>query len=138
MSTRFVSLLICAALAGCAGETHYRGTVAVSASTPDMVYVAPGVSVIADYDEPIFYSNGYYWYNHEGVWFRSSYYTGGWTAEYNPPSALIRIERPYAYVHYRPHNYVSHRLPVPAYRIQRPIVRDHPAAARRGYYYRHR
>ena len=28
---------------------------------PDMAYVSPGVQVIADYDEPIFYSDGFYW-----------------------------------------------------------------------------
>ena len=34
--------------------------------------------MIADYNEPIFYSDGYYWRNNGGTWYRSSYYTGGW------------------------------------------------------------
>jgi len=130
--SKLVPFLIAAALAGCAGGGYYSGRVSVSASTPDLVYVAPGVSVIADYDQPVFYSNGYYWYNDNGYWYRSSYYTGGWVYIDSPPVALLRIERPYAYVRYRPHNYVARNRPVQ--RFQRPVVRDHRAARRGGYY----
>jgi len=117
---------------GCYGET--RGAVYASASTPDLVAVSPGVSVIADYDEPIFYNNGWYWWNVDGYWYRSSYYTGGWSYVASPPYAVVRVGSPYRYVHYRPHNYVVHRRPVPAHRITRPAVRDH--RAERGRYRR--
>src|SRR5262249_38835090 len=70
-------------------------------ATPDLVTVSPGVQVIADYDEPIFYSDGFYWRFYSGVWYRSTYYTGGW-AYARPPAAIVRIDRPYAYAHYRP------------------------------------
>lgn len=117
---------------GCFGEARYGygGGVTVTASTPDLVTVGPGVSVIADYDEPIFYSNGYYWWNYGDGWYRSSSYTGGWVYA-SPPSAVISIRQPYAYRHYRPGHYVARNRPVPIHRIQRPVVRDHRAADRR-------
>jgi hypothetical protein len=79
----------------------------VTASTPDLVYAGPGVQVIADYDQPIFYSDGLYWWWSGGVWYRSSYYTGGWVAA-RPPVAVMRIERPYSYVRYRPVGWAGH------------------------------
>ena len=85
-------LLLAAVLgAGCAA------TVASDGYGPDLVTVSPGVQVIADYDEPIFYSDGYYWRQYGGGWYRSSYYTGGWVYA-RPPVAVLRIDRPTAYV----------------------------------------
>src|SRR5262245_57439667 len=135
MTTKLVPLLMCAGLAGCAGTATYSGSVAYTSTAPDMAYVAPGVRVIADYDEPIFFADGFYWYNADGYWYRSTYYTGGWAFVASPPRVIARIDRPYAYVRYRPHNYVVHRRPVPVHRIERPVVRDH-RAARRGHYRR--
>src|SRR5205814_9142975 len=81
--------------------TGCAATVASDGYGPDLVTVSPGVQVIADYDEPIFYSDGYYWRQYGGGWYRSSYYTGGWVYA-QPPVAVMRIDRPYAYRHYRP------------------------------------
>ena len=82
-------------LGGCAA------TVSGEAYGPELAYVAPGVQVIADYNEPIFYSDGYYWRSSGNAWYRSPYYTGGWVYA-SPPPAVLRIDRPYAYAHYRP------------------------------------
>jgi hypothetical protein len=82
-------------------------------ATPDLVYVSPGVQVIADYDEPIFYSDGFYWRFYSGAWYRSAYYTGGW-AYAAPPAAIVRINRPYAYAHYRPAGWRGRAAPAPA------------------------
>ncbi len=109
---------------GCAGSVGYRATATVD--TPDMVVVSPGVHVIADYDEPIFYSNGYYWWNTQGTWWRSSYYTSGWV-EARPPTAIVSIGSPYRYRHYRPRGYTARYRPVPTHRIQRPYIRDRRA-----------
>lgn len=50
-----------AALAtGCAARVGYRASVSGEAYGPDLVYVAPGVQVIADYDQPIFYADNFY------------------------------------------------------------------------------
>ena len=108
---------------GCAGT--YSATVATDPYGPDLVYAAPGVQVIADYNEPIFYSDGLYWRYDGGTWYRSSYYTGGWVYA-SPPVAVLRIGRPAAYVHYRPQGWT----PRP-YRSPQPI--GHPSQASRGW-----
>ena len=126
MRTKLILGFCVAVAAGCGGGGYYRTSVGVSASTPDLAYVAPGVHVIANYDEPIFYSSGYYWYPYEGGWYRSRTYTGGWTYA-SPPPTVARISSPYGYRQYRPSGYVVRNRPVPAYRIERPVVRDHRA-----------
>jgi hypothetical protein len=129
MRTPLVQALLLAALAsGCtgSGQVYYSGEV----TTPDLVYVGPDVQVIADYDEPIFYSDSYYWRNDGGIWYRSRNYRGGWGRYDNAPVAIRRIDRPTAYVHYRGTSNASggvqvrdHREPA-AYRPA-PEVRDH-------------
>src|SRR5688572_30344081 len=89
---------VLAACAGSGSATYsggYYGSAAVY--TPDLVYVSPGVQVIADYDEPVFYTDGFYWRFYGGTWYRSSYYSGGWSYA-SPPRRLLSIDRPYAYV----------------------------------------
>jgi hypothetical protein len=95
------SILAAALAGGCAA------TVATDPYGPDLVTVSPGVQVIADYDEPIFYSDGFYWRYYGGTWYRSSYYTGGWVYA-RPPVAVMRIDRPYQYRHYPPQRWVGH------------------------------
>lgn len=97
--------------AGCAGR--YEGTVAGPGYEPEMVYVSPGVQVIADYDEPVFYSDHLYWRYYGGTWYRSPRYTGGWVVA-TPPPAVMRIDRPHSYVHYRPRGWIAHRGPAAA------------------------
>ena len=98
-------------LAACYGE----GSASYGYSTaPSYAYVSPGVSVIADYDYPVFYSDNYYWRWNNGYWYRSPYYDRGWTYTYTVPEHIRRIDRPWAYRHY-------HRGVV----ARRPLVRDH-------------
>ena len=70
--------------------------------------------MIADYDEPIFFSDGFYWRNYGGLWYRSTYYTGGWVYA-QPPVAVMRIDRPYMYRHYRPVGWVGRSPGQPRY-----------------------
>ncbi|HWO23450.1 MAG TPA: hypothetical protein VNO30_32135 [Kofleriaceae bacterium] len=127
-----------AALAGgCAGSgtVYYGGGGTLTATTvaPDLVYVSPGVQVVADYEYPVFYADNFYWRFDNGRWYRSSWYTGGW-AYASPPYAVTRIEQPYAYRHYRPTGYVSRReyrdYRRPVYRDTRPVYRDSGPAVR--------
>jgi len=105
MSRWLVGTVLIAGLAtGCAGT--YGATVTDDGYGPDLVYAAPGVQVIADYDEPIFYSDGLYWRYYGGTWYRSPYYTSGWVVA-APPPAIRRIDRPHAFVHYRPQGWVA-------------------------------
>jgi len=136
--------LSAAALGGCytTGSVGYRAAYTapsadVYVSTPDLVTVSPGVQVVADYDEPVFYNEGFYWRFYGGGWYRSSNYATGWYFVDRPPVAVLRIDRPYAYAHYRPHGYVvrnraryrpPERIVVrerrqPAYRAE-PVIRE--------------
>jgi hypothetical protein len=141
------TVLSVAALTGCytTGRVGYSATYStggVYATTPDLVAVAPGVHVVADYSEPVFYTDGFYWRYYDGFWYRSNNYATGWYYVNRPPVAVLRIDRPYAYRHYRPQGYVvrnrgryrpaetivrDHRRP--AYRPE-PVIRDHRAPAR--------
>ena len=59
-----LSLVASAALAGCYSEepgVDYGGGGYVGNGAPGMEVVSPGVQVVADYDYPVFYSDGYYW-----------------------------------------------------------------------------
>jgi hypothetical protein len=102
MRSMIPATLLIVALAG-AGCT---AAVASDPYGPDLVYVSPGVHVIADYHEPVFYSDGLYWRYYGGSWYRSRYYTGGWSYAH-PPAAILRVDRPYGYVRYRPQGWVA-------------------------------
>jgi hypothetical protein len=86
-----------------------NGTAAVDVSTPELVSVAPDVQVIVDHDEPIFYSDGYYWRETNGAWYRSTIHTGGWNYFAAAPYAVRSLDRRDSYRRYRPANYVSRR-----------------------------
>ena len=120
---RRISLIVATtlAIAGCAAGVAYEAPPA----GPELVYVSPGVQVIADYDEPVFYSDNFYWRYDRGMWYRSRYHTGGWVIA-TPPPAVARIDRP-RYVHYRPAGWVAHRPPPPPHRG------PGPGYARTGY-----
>jgi hypothetical protein len=91
-------IALAAATSGCI--VHGRVGARVEAQ-PAMVEVSPGVMVIEDYDEPVFYSDGYYWLYSDGVWLRSSYHTGGWVRVRTVPTRIVSIRSPRAYVRYR-------------------------------------
>jgi hypothetical protein len=100
-------LLALGLTSGCVIRGHVGATAHVD--SPDLVYVSPGVYVIADYDEPVFYSNGYYWLYSDGYWMRSSYHTGGWVTVRSVPMSVRRIDRPRAYVRYSARGQVYRR-----------------------------
>jgi hypothetical protein len=144
MHLTLASVAVAAALAsGCYGTTS--GTVGYSSgyyAQPDLAYVAPGVSVIADYNEPIFYSDGFYWRNYNNSWYRSGYYTGGWVSA-AAPYGIVNIRTPGAYVRYRPNGYVrgggyygprGYVNRGGGFRNNGPVVRDHRANPGRSTY----
>ena len=94
--------LAAALLAGCAGgQVEYSGEVAVA--SPELVPIEPGVEVVSDANEPMFYSDGYYWLYRDGAWLRSDSYRGGFARiDVNVvPGELRQLPRPQAYAHYR-------------------------------------
>jgi hypothetical protein len=96
---------------------------------PQLEYVSPGVQVIADYDYPVFYSDGYYWRNDGGIWYRSGFYNRGWAVSYNVPYGVRGISNPGYYTHYRANGNWG-RGGGPAYRNEGGVnVRDHRGGA---------
>ncbi len=118
---------------GCVARVRAGGVVTAD---PQLVAVSPGVWVVEDYDEPVFYSNDAYWLYRGGLWYRSDVYYGGWTRTAVVPVHVRHINRPRSYVRYHGHAGVRRRAVVrdhrrnervrsrPAPRRQ-PAVRDH-------------
>jgi hypothetical protein len=123
--TKLLPFAIAIGFAGCYSEADvgYGGGGYVGG--PSLVYAAPGVQVIADYDYPIFYSDGLYWRNDGGVWYSSRVYTGGWGVNYNVPYGVRGIREPGAYAHYRGGGYAGPRYRGGAYNNGGAAVRDH-------------
>ncbi len=105
---------------GCVVRGRASGQI-VASSDPMLVELYPGVWVIEDYNEPVFFADGFYWLYRDDGWYRSSYHTGGWVLVGSVPQVVVRIERPRAYVRYRG----AHGVRVRNGPRGRIIVRDH-------------
>lgn len=68
---------------------------------PPLVVVTPGVQIVPEYDEEVYFVNNYYWVRRADVWYRTSRYDGGWrpVRVVTVPPALVRIP-PGRYRHY--------------------------------------
>lgn len=97
-----IAVLIASALAGgCAVRGGAYTTGYSGSASGELVYVSPGVYAVADYDRPVFYHGDAYWMYQDGAWYQSGYYTGGWVRARAVPRAVLTIERPRAYIHWR-------------------------------------
>jgi hypothetical protein len=131
-----VALGLSFTVAGCVvhGAARVHGHAHVE--PPQLVHVSPGVQVVYDYHEPVFYSDGFYWRYHSGVWYRSSYHSHGWVRYSRVPRTIARIDRPQTYVRYRGNARARtrvHSAPPPRHAPARhaparPAVRDHRGA----------
>jgi hypothetical protein len=110
-----IAMTIALMASGCA--VGYTDTYPDNGYGPDLVYAAPGVQVVADYDEPIFFSSGVYWRYSGGYWYRSPYYNRGWVSA-RPPGAVLSINHPQGYAHYRPAGWAPRGRPVPPPRYE--------------------
>jgi hypothetical protein len=45
---------------------------------PPLVVVAPGVQVVEDYDEEVYFVDGWYWMHWQNGWYRTRHHHGGW------------------------------------------------------------
>lgn len=68
---------------------------------PPLVVVTPGVQIVPEYDEEVYFVNDYYWVRRDEVWYRTRRYDGGWrpVQVVYVPAALVRIP-PGRYRHY--------------------------------------
>jgi hypothetical protein len=69
---------------------------------PPLVVVQPGIQVVEDYDEEVFYTGGFYWVRRDGYWYRTTSPRGGWVyvEPRRVPPGLQRMP-PGQYKHYR-------------------------------------
>jgi hypothetical protein len=98
--TPFAYFLIAAALTACAAqpEVHYSG----DGARPELVALerTPEVRVVANADEPIFFTENTFWLYRNDTWWRSSSFRTGWVRADLPPERVTRISQPSQYVHY--------------------------------------
>jgi hypothetical protein len=89
-----MSLLLAALLAPSLAAAQASVDIRIGfAAPPPLVVVSPGVQVVPDYPEEVFFVNGWYWARRDTVWYRTRDYRGGWVMigpRYVPP-ALVRI-----------------------------------------------
>jgi hypothetical protein len=46
---------------------------------PPLVEVRPGIRVVQDFDEEVFFTGGYYWTQRDGDWYRARDHRGTWS-----------------------------------------------------------
>ncbi len=51
---------------------------ALPAVLPPLVVVSPGVQVVPEVQEEVFFHDGWYWARRDGYWYRSRDHRGGW------------------------------------------------------------
>jgi hypothetical protein len=71
-------------------------------AAPPLVVVEPGIQVVPQQEEEVFFTDGYYWTRRDGRWFRSRDHRGGWAVmeERRVPPGLARMP-PGKYRHWR-------------------------------------
>src|SRR3569623_2841778 len=77
---------------GCTGGAQVHTTAEADYVAPQLVEVEPGVQVVADYDEPVFYSDGMYWRSEGGIWYSSRYHNHAWVRVASPTVAVAPVE----------------------------------------------
>ncbi len=99
---------------------------------PPMVVVQPGVQVVPDQNEEVFFHNGWYWVRRDDGWYRSRSHRHGWMVvrEDRVPRRLVALP-PGQYRHWHPAPPPAR--PVPArYRPAPPPPRYAPAHEAHG------
>lgn len=74
-----VALEVTVGLGAC--FTGGRGTFSLELPVvlPALFVIEPGVSVVGDLEDEVFYSDGYYWARQEDTWYRTRDHRRGWT-----------------------------------------------------------
>ncbi len=127
--SRKLALLLAIALGGCAGETAVSGGVSVAVTSPELIPIDYGLYVVADADQPMFYSEGWYWMYRDRRWYRSRHYDRDWLYFGDTPPRLHYIHDPTAYVHYRRYHQEARR----EFREQGPFEPTQPERSPRPY-----
>lgn len=69
---------------------------------PPLVVVSPGVQVVEDYGDEVFFVDGWYWCRRDTHWFRTRDHRGGWVVvdRRYVPATLVKVP-PGHYKHYK-------------------------------------
>lgn len=76
---------------------------------PELVTITPDVQVVAAYEEPVFFTGGFYYREINGGWYRSHSHAGGWSSYNDVPYSVRSIENRHSYRDYRPAGWRSSR-----------------------------
>lgn len=91
-----LSVLLCVlapAIALAQVQVHIALPVIQFEAPPPLVVVSPGIQVVPDYDEEVFFVDGWYWVRRDAYWFRARDYRGSWVVveRRGVPAGLVRI-----------------------------------------------
>jgi len=111
---------------GCVGSAAVEAEVVAA---PRLVWLAPGVWVVEDYDRAVYFYDDYYWWYSAGIWYRSPYYDGAFVRVRIAPVPIVRVYRPRVHVRYRAPRGV--RVREAPRRRTRPKVRDNRSPKKR-------
>ncbi len=86
------------ALAGDHAEIHIAFP-----TPPTLAEIQPGVQVVVDHDQEVFYAGHHYWHRRDGDWYRASHHGDAFTyvESRSVPSALAQLT-PGQYRHFHP------------------------------------
>jgi hypothetical protein len=130
MTRKIVLCALVFALAPVAGRAQVTASVSVPLPViqfrvaPRLVTVEPGVQVVPEYDEEVFFVGGAYYTRMDGRWYRARDYRGGWRPceKRYVPARIVRYEpgryRGYRVVESRP----VMAVPRPGY--SQPVVHE--------------
>jgi hypothetical protein len=75
-SLTLVAALLAPSLASAQASVEFRVNLPVV--LPQLVVVSPGVQVVPDVEEEVFFTDGYYWVRRDERWYRSRTHRSGW------------------------------------------------------------
>jgi hypothetical protein len=98
---------------------------------PRLVVVSPGVQVVPDYQEEVFFVNGWYWTRRGDLWYRTRSYRGGWAVAppRYVPASIVRIPPG----HYRHWHHEQAKAERRAWKAERKEYKQHEKAERKEY-----
>jgi len=124
-----VAIAVAAPSASCVGSASVETRVDV---TPRVVWVAPGVWVVEDYDRAVYYYDSFYWWHYDGFWYRSSYYNDGFVRiSVAPPAPVVGVYRPRRHIRYHAPRGARARKIERKHYHPRPTRRDHTRKRKR-------
>ncbi len=76
---------------------------------PPLVVIEPGIQVVEDYDDEVFFVDNFYWYRRGPHWYRTPTHNGTWVVvdQHHVPGKLVKF-RPGQYRKFRGHGHGGH------------------------------